>query len=143
MALLQFRTPVNYSEQQEAFQDFLNHFKSFESASETSAAEAIEDLHIDEDGTSDEYDFMDDAENEGRGRTGPAAGRRKRESKKKYAQILQDVADRLKTNILIELDDLDTVRLLCCIYSVLHRMIDANSPIFLCSSRSHCLMIRS
>ena len=50
MALLQYPAPVDYAAQQAAFKDFLLHFKSFESASENAATEAIEDLHIDEDG---------------------------------------------------------------------------------------------
>ena len=63
MALLQYRAPVDYEAQQEAFRDFLDNFKSSESASasEETAADAIDGLHIDGDGTSDEYDFMDDA----------------------------------------------------------------------------------
>lgn len=109
MSLLTFRAPVNYEVQQEAFRDFLENFKSFESATEASATEAIEDLHIDGDGTSDEYDFMDDAENGEDGETREARSRRKREPKRKYMQMLQDVADRYKSNVTIELDDLDTV----------------------------------
>lgn len=107
MALLHYRAPVNYSAQQEAFKDFLESFKSFESASTASATAAIEDLHIDADGTSDEYDFMDDADGtDGQQRRTD----RRRDPKRKYMQILQDVADREQSNILIELDDLDTVR---------------------------------
>ncbi|KAI9924999.1 hypothetical protein ASPWEDRAFT_118579 [Aspergillus wentii DTO 134E9] len=105
MALLQYPAPVDYAAQLDVFKDFLKHFKTFESASESAATEALEDLHIDGDGTSDEYDFMEDAENEG-GAQG--AGRRRREPKLKYMQMLQDVADRERTNVLIELDDLIT-----------------------------------
>lgn len=109
MALLQYPAPVDYEAQKEAFKDFLQHFKSFESASEAAATEAIEDLHIDGDRTSDEYDFMDDAEDEeGAQRSGRTA-RRRREPKHKYMQMLQEVADRERSNILIELDDLRTV----------------------------------
>lgn len=102
MALLQYRAPVNYELQLEAFKDFLQNFKSFESASEDAAAEAIGDLHIDGDGTSDEYDFMDDA------REDAEESRRQRRTKRKYMTVLQDIADRVKSNIVIELDDLDT-----------------------------------
>lgn len=109
MALLQYHAPVDYAAQLESFKDFLQHFKTFESASEAAATEAIEDLHIDGDGTSDEYDFMDDAEDEnGEQRR---AGRRHREPKLKYMKMLQDVADRERSDILIELDDLATVRI--------------------------------
>lgn len=104
MALLRYRAPVDYDKQIGAFKDFLENFKSFESASEDAATEALGDLHIDGDGTSDEYDFMDDV-------TGDAdASRQQRRTKRKYMTTLQDVADRVKSNILIELDDLDVVR---------------------------------
>lgn len=106
MALNAYTLNVNYEAQLDAFKDFLKHFKSFESASESAATEAIEDLRIDEDGTSDEYDFMDDVAQEG---SAQRAGRRRREPKLKYMQVLQEVADRERTNILIELDDLATV----------------------------------
>ncbi|KAJ9388787.1 hypothetical protein DTO063F5_2435 [Paecilomyces variotii] len=105
MALLQFPAPVDYPAQLDAFKDFLKHFKTFESASESAATEAIEDLHIDGDTTSDEYDFMDDVEQDGAGRTG--RNRRRREPKQKYMQMLQEVADRERNHILIELDDLE------------------------------------
>ncbi|EAW13889.1 DNA replication licensing factor MCM7 [Aspergillus clavatus NRRL 1] len=104
MALLQYHAPVDYAAQLDSFKDFLQHFKSFESASEAAATEAIEDLRIDEDGTSDEYDFMDDVDEA----NGGGARRRRREPKLKYMQILQDIADRERTNVLIELDDLAT-----------------------------------
>lgn len=107
MALLQYPAPVDYEAQLNSFKDFLQHFKTFESASETAATEAIEDLRIDGDATSDEYDFMDDADDE-TGEQRPA-GRRRREPKLKYMQVLQDVADRERSDILIELDDLATV----------------------------------
>ncbi|KAL2800330.1 MCM2/3/5 family-domain-containing protein [Aspergillus keveii] len=104
MALNQYPAPVDYAGQLDAFKDFLKHFKSSESASASAATEAIEDLHIDEDGTSDEYDFMDDV-NEG-GVQSRGARRRNREQKLKYMQMLQDVADRERADVLIELDDL-------------------------------------
>ncbi|KAF4167508.1 hypothetical protein CNMCM6936_004963 [Aspergillus lentulus] len=107
MALVQYPPPVDYAAQLNAFKDFLQHFKTFESASEAAATEAIEDLHIDGDATSDEYDFMDDVENEN-GQQGPRARRGRREPKLKYMQILQDIADRERSNVLIELDDLAT-----------------------------------
>lgn len=112
--LLQYRAPVDYEAQQEAFRDFLENFKSSESASEETATAAIDGLHIDGDGTSDEYDFMEDAEN-GDGTRSRRDGRTGRD-KRKYMATLQDVADRVKSNILIELDDLDVVsRFPCCV----------------------------
>ncbi|KAL4956147.1 MCM2/3/5 family-domain-containing protein [Aspergillus filifer] len=106
MALNQYPAPVDYNGQLDAFKDFLKHFKSFESNSASAATEAIEDLHIDEDGTSDEYDFMDDADESGAQSRG--GRRRNKEPKLKYMQMLQDVADRERSDVLIELDDLVT-----------------------------------
>lgn len=100
MALLQYPAPVDYAAQREAFKDFLKSFKSFESASEAAATEAIQGLRIDGDRTEDEYDFMDDVETEGGARRDP---------KTKYMRMLQDVANRDSNSILIELDDLATV----------------------------------
>lgn len=86
-----------------AFEDFLRSYKS----STAQATNALEDLHIEEDGLSDEYDFMDDVE-DGAGQ-GDRRADRGRSPKVKYMKILQDVADRASSQILIELDDLDAV----------------------------------
>ena len=107
MALLQCNININYEVQQEAFRDFLDSFKTSDSTSEDAAAEEIDNLRLDGDGTSDEYDFMDDVANGDGGRSRNAG--RSRPSKRKYMSMLQDVADRERTNILIELDDLDEV----------------------------------
>ena len=98
MALLQYRAPVKYAEQKEVFKDFLQHYKSFESA------DAIEDLRLNEDNDGDE-EFMDE---DGPGAQGTSQARR-REPKVKYMQVLQDIADRVKNHIVIELDDLESV----------------------------------
>ncbi|KAJ5787727.1 hypothetical protein N7457_002717 [Penicillium paradoxum] len=104
MSLLQYPPPVDYSAQLNGFKDFLKGFKTFQSSSEAAATEALEDLNINDGQTSDEYDFMDDAdETEGANTRG---ARRHREPKLKYMQILQDVANRDQSHILIELDDL-------------------------------------
>lgn len=60
---------------------------------------------MEEDGLSDEYDFMDDVED---GISGHNTRRRPQDNspKLKYMKILQDVADRVKDQIVIELDDL-------------------------------------
>jgi DNA replication licensing factor MCM7 len=109
MALLQYRAPVDYEAQQEAFRDFLENFKPSQSKSEEAAADAIHDLNLDEDRTSDEYDFMDDvAEGDGSGSTRAGTSR---STKRKYMSILQEVADRERSSILIELDDLEEVRM--------------------------------
>ncbi|KAI9668145.1 MAG: Mcm2-7 hexameric complex component [Bathelium mastoideum] len=101
MALVIGRAPVDYNEQQAAFEDFLGSYKG-KSSSDT--ANALNDLHIDEDGLSDEYDFMEDVDgaNGARRRDGASRG-----PKKKYMEILQDVADRKASQVLIELDDVD------------------------------------
>lgn len=109
MALLQYHSPVDYAAQLDGFKDFLKHFKTLQSSSETAATEAMEDLNIDGDRTSDEYDFMDDVDDE----EGPdtRGARNRREPKLKYMQILQDVANRDVSHIMIELDDLEVVGL--------------------------------
>ena len=83
-------------------------FKASSSLSEAAATSALEDLNIDEDGLSDEYDFMDDAiqGNVVRPRQRGSSGKG---SEKKYMEILQRVADRKESEISIELDDLDVV----------------------------------
>jgi DNA replication licensing factor MCM7 len=65
-------------------------------------------MNIDEDDFSDEYDFMDDDDEEGRD------ARRKERSqakqpKLKYVELLQKVADRYEDEITIDLDDLAKV----------------------------------
>ncbi|KAJ5907502.1 DNA replication licensing factor MCM7 [Penicillium taxi] len=104
MALNQYPAPVDYAAQLDAFKDFLKHFKSFQSTSEATATEALEDLNINGNRESDEYDFMDDINGVGDGTRG---ARRHREPKLKYMQILQDIANRDVSNIVIELDDLE------------------------------------
>jgi len=124
MALLTFRPPVNYEEQQckirstyvlshrklmtlaAAFEDFL---KIFKSSGTSEAANALQDLNLDdEDGTSEEYDFMDDVEDNNAGRT-RRREQRSRDPKTKYMDLLQDVADRKRPHITIDLDDVDMV----------------------------------
>lgn len=102
MSLFQYRQDVDYPKQQAAFKEFLTEFKTFESTSEGAAAEAIEDLSL---GDDDEYDMMDDGPDGAGGQQ-----RRRRDPKVKYKQILQDIADRNRSDILIELDDLVKVR---------------------------------
>ncbi|KAF2454867.1 putative DNA replication licensing factor Mcm7 [Lineolata rhizophorae] len=108
MALLKDRARVNYDEQQAAFEDFLQGYKSFTTETER----ALQDLHIqDTDGLSDEYDFMDESDDgvqQGGRRAGRAGGNNQRRGPKyKYMEMLQQVADRERDEILIDLDDLD------------------------------------
>ena len=86
----------------------MQNFKSSPSATESSATRALEGLNIDEDNLSDDYDFMDDVAN-GSTRRPPGQGDKRQDPKKKYMAILQDVADRYRSEVTIELDDLDTV----------------------------------
>ncbi|KAL9122878.1 MAG: hypothetical protein Q9187_000567 [Circinaria calcarea] len=107
MALLQAKAPVEYGTQQAAFEEFLTSFKSSASATEASATDALQGLNIDGDGLSDEYDFMEDAA-DANGEIRPGRrSHRNRDPKKKYMELLQNVADRQSSEICIELDDLD------------------------------------
>ncbi|KAK8167959.1 MCM2/3/5 family-domain-containing protein [Phyllosticta citrichinensis] len=96
MALLTYKKVVDYGDQQAAFEDFLRSYKS----SSTEATDALEDLQID--GEDEDYDFLDDDDGEGVQRS-----RRNRSPKVKYMQMLQEVANRTRNSILIDLDDLD------------------------------------
>ena len=99
MALPKFPTPVDYELQQNAFEDFLQSYKT------TDALEVTEESHLDVDGTSDEYDFMDDVVDAG----GNSRPRGRRDPKHKYMDLLQNIADRRQDHIYIDLDDLDEV----------------------------------
>jgi len=89
-----------------AFEDFLRTFKS---SGTSEAANVLQDLNLDdEDGTSEEYDFMDDVEGDETART-RRREQRSRDPKTKYMDLLQDVADRKRPHITIELDDVDMV----------------------------------
>lgn len=78
------------------FQDFLRSYKTTDAD--------LEDLTLDGDGTSDEYDFMDDVDD------GNTRNRRHhRHPKVKYMEQLRQVSDRQKDHITIELDDLQAV----------------------------------
>lgn len=89
-----------------AFEDFLTNYKTTASDSDQLAAEALQDLNLDEDGLSDEYDFMDEVGNgkEPRQRDGQFS-----QPRKKYMDLLQKVANRQADQVTIELDDLDNV----------------------------------
>lgn len=102
MALLQHKAFADYEKQLEAFQSFLEKFETSKTSTDA-AAEAIDDLHLDGDHTSDEYDFMDDVSDTN-------GNNSRRRPKRKYMDMLQEVANRERQNILIELDDLQEVR---------------------------------
>ena len=67
---------------------------------------AVQDLNIDGDGTSDEYDFMDDVAG---GKDARRPNGQSKEARRKYMDMLQKVADRDLDEVTIELDDLDNV----------------------------------
>jgi DNA replication licensing factor MCM7 len=92
-----------------AFESFLKSFKS-SSASEATTRNALQGLHIeDDDGGSDEYDFMEDVDG-GDGNAARPARQHRRDPKLKYMEVLQGVADRAVSEVLIDLDDLESVR---------------------------------
>ncbi|KAL8840443.1 MAG: hypothetical protein Q9170_001319 [Blastenia crenularia] len=103
MALLTLKAPVDYSAQQAAFEDFLSGYKSTATDLEE-PSNALRDLNLDGDNTSDEYDFMDDVAGakEKEQSNGQSKGGRR-----KYMDQLQEVVDRKRDEILIELDDID------------------------------------
>lgn len=88
-----------------AFEDFLLNYKSTQTDLDLAATDAFQDLNIDGDATSDEYDFMDDVAD---GKAARHAGQHN-EPKRKYMDMLQRVADRQIGEVTIELDDLDNV----------------------------------
>ena len=82
--------------------------RNFKATTSNDTADALGDLNINGDDGDDEYDFMDDEAGAARQqRDGRQAAPK---SKFKYMNLLQDVADRTISNITIELDDLDEVR---------------------------------
>ncbi len=87
----------------------MKHFKSSQSPTTSSATNALQDLNIDEDDLSDDYDFMDDVADDSRVQE-RLSRKQAQLQKKKYMEILQRVADRLESEITIELDDLAVVR---------------------------------
>ena len=88
-----------------AFEEFLKNYKSTQTDLDLAATDAFQDLNIDGDGTSDEYDFMDDVA-DGKAARHPE---QHNEPKRKYMDMLQRVADRQIGEVTIELDDLDNV----------------------------------
>lgn len=73
---------------------------------DSAATNALEHLHLEEDGLSDEYDFMEDVEEGKAIRSKPG---QYPDPKKKYMDMLQRVADRKLSEVMIELDDLENV----------------------------------
>jgi DNA replication licensing factor MCM7 len=87
-----------------AFEEFLSTYESTASDLDAEATDALESLNIDENDSSDEY-VMVDNELDGKG-VARRPGQRG-QSKKKYMDMLQRVADRQIAEVTIELDDLE------------------------------------
>ncbi|KAF2854525.1 MCM-domain-containing protein [Plenodomus tracheiphilus IPT5] len=97
MALLTTSAPVNYDEQEGAFIDFLKTFKS----SSTEAADQLENLNLNGDGD-EEYDMVD-----GEDDPAPNGTQTRTKSKLKYMNQLQDIANRVRDEIQIDLNDIE------------------------------------
>ncbi|CBX90187.1 similar to DNA replication licensing factor mcm7 [Plenodomus lingam JN3] len=97
MALFNTNAPVNYDEQEAAFVDFLKTFKS----SSTEAADQLENLNLNGDGE-DEYDMVD-----GEDDPAPNGTQSRNKSKLKYMDMLQDIANRMRDEIQIDLNDIE------------------------------------
>ncbi|KAF2671306.1 putative DNA replication licensing factor Mcm7 [Microthyrium microscopicum] len=95
MVLFSRPAPVNYSEQQAAFEDFLKTYKT----STVETTDALGDLNLNDDDTDGDYDFMDESGDE-------ATRSRRPDPKLKYMRVLQNVADRATNQVVIDLDDL-------------------------------------
>lgn len=128
MALLQWKAPVDYGAQQgecretdrpcafswllsadlgaAAFESFLSDFKT---SPEQTITHALGNINLGEDDLSDDYDFMDQDDDAHQQRQRERA--RKRAPQHKYRDMLQLLADRKINEVVIELDDLDAVRL--------------------------------
>jgi hypothetical protein len=121
MALLTFKSPVEYDQQQSqhtpylaihlltyyftaAFEGFLESFKTMKTVS---VADGLLDMNIDEDDISDEYDFAESDEEAQESRR--AARKQASMPISKYMDILQQVANRQVDEITIDLDDLSEV----------------------------------
>ena len=80
--------------------DFLKNFKS----SSTEAADQLEGLNLNGDGEDEEYDMVDDADD-----PAPNGTQTRNKSKLKYMNQLQDVANRERDEIQIDLNDVEAV----------------------------------
>ena len=129
MALLQYKAPVDYAAQQctlypvwvftlicpcsctdstpAALESFLEDFKT---SPEQAITHAFGNINIDADEMSDEYDFVDEDDEAEQRRIQERA--RKRLPQYKYKDMLQKLADRKVDELVIDLDDLATVRFL-------------------------------
>jgi DNA replication licensing factor MCM7 len=89
-------------------EDFLRTFKSTPASALT---KALNGMTVEEDGLSDEYDFMDD-EDEGGENARRQAKQDANRPTLKYMDLLGKVSNRYENEITIELDDLAIVNIL-------------------------------
>jgi DNA replication licensing factor MCM7 len=89
-------------------EDFLRTFKSTPASALT---KALNGMTVEEDGLSDEYDFMDD-EDEGGENVRRQAKQDANRPTLKYMDLLGKVSNRYENEITIELDDLAMVNIL-------------------------------
>lgn len=83
--------------------------EAFKTSKTTSAADALQQMNIDDDDFSDEYDFAESDEEAQEARR--AARKEASRPQHKYMDILQKVANREEDEITIELDDLAEVHI--------------------------------
>ncbi|EGS19100.1 putative DNA replication licensing factor [Thermochaetoides thermophila DSM 1495] len=98
MALLQMRAPVDYRAQEDAFEAFLRDFKC---TPEQTITTALGNINIADDDLSDDEDLMADDNT-------PRRPKERSAPTHKYQEILQRLADRKQSEIMIDLDDLYT-----------------------------------
>ncbi|KAL1856251.1 hypothetical protein VTK73DRAFT_8415 [Phialemonium thermophilum] len=103
MALLQYKSPVDYAAQQAAFENFLQDFKL---SPEQQISDALGNIDITADDLSDEYDFLEEDEEAEARRIREKA--RRRLPQYKYRDMLQKLADRQIDEVVIDLDDIAT-----------------------------------
>nr|AHL18130.1 DNA replication licensing factor [Remersonia thermophila] len=100
MALLQMKSPVDYEVQLTAFQNFLSDFKA--SAQDTITT-VLGNINLDD--FSDDDDFMDE-DGANAPRRSQRAAKQKEAPRHKYKDMLQQLADRKISQVVIDLDDL-------------------------------------
>lgn len=83
-----------------AFVDFLKNYKS----SSTEAADQLQGLTLNGDGEDEEYDMVDDSDD-----PAPNGAQTRSKSKLKYMNQLQEVANRERDEIQIDLNDVEAV----------------------------------
>ncbi|CAK7223986.1 DNA replication licensing factor MCM7 [Sporothrix curviconia] len=100
--LANYKKVVEYKDQQVAFKEFLNTYKT---SPEHTITHALGNINIDDDDLSDEYEFVDETDEAAERRAQEKAARRKPQHK--YRDMLQKLADRKIDEVTIDLDDLN------------------------------------